>query len=82
MQVLNIILTIVLILISVALTVIVLFQEGKSAGLGALSGQATDNSYWAKNKGRSKEGMMIKATTVMVVLFFIISILLNMKFLQ
>ena len=36
------------------------------------------DTYWGKNKGRSKEGRLVKATIVCVVLFFIISIALNM----
>ncbi len=76
MEVLKLILVIVLILICVALTVIILFQEGKQAGLGSLSGQNSE-TYFNKNKGRTKEGMLVKATTVMVILFFVISAVLN-----
>ena len=54
MGVLRTILTIMFILVCVALTVIVLMQEGKSEGLGAISGAA--ETYWGKNKGRSMEG--------------------------
>ena len=76
MAVLRIVLTVILILVSIAFTAVVLMQEGKSAGLGAISGAA--ETYWGKNKGRSKEGRLVKATIVCVVLFFIISIVLNM----
>ena len=76
MAVLKTILTILFIIICVALTVIILLQEGKSAGLGSLSGQSLD-SYWNKNKGRSKEGLMVRGTTALVVLFFIIAAVLN-----
>ena len=48
---LRIILTIVFVLLCIAMTVIVLMQEGKSAGLGAISGAA--ETYWGKNKGRN-----------------------------
>ena len=51
---LRILLTIVFVIACVAMTVIVLMQEGKSSGLGALSGAA--ESHWAKNKGRTLEG--------------------------
>ena len=71
------ILMVALIIISVVLTIIILFQEGKSGGLGSLSGQSLSESYWSKNKGRSREGMLVKATTVLVILFFIISAVLN-----
>ena len=57
MAVLKIILTVVFIIISIALTVIILMQEGKSAGLGAFAGAA--DTYWGKNKGRSMEGRLI-----------------------
>ena len=73
---LKIILTIVFVLICIALTVIVLLQEGKSQGLGAIGGMA--DSYWGKNKGRSMEGGLVKATAIMGVLFFVISVALNM----
>ena len=54
MAFLKTILTVIFILICIALTVIILLQEGKSAGLGAISGAA--DTYWGKNKGRSMEG--------------------------
>lgn len=51
---LKVIISVIFILICVALTVIVLLQEGKSAGLGSVGGMA--DTYWGKNKGRSMEG--------------------------
>ncbi len=75
MAVLKTILTVVFILISIGLTVIVLMQEGKSAGLGTISGAA--DTYWGKNKGRSREGVMVKVTRVLVVLFLVIAAVLN-----
>lgn len=75
MAVLKTVLTVVFIIISIALTVIILLQEGKSAGLGAISGAA--DTYWGKNKGRSMEGMLVKVTRVLVIVFLLISIVLN-----
>ena len=75
MEVLKMVLVVVLTLISVALTVIVLMQEGKSAGLGAISGAA--DTYWGKNKGRSMEGRLVMATRIMVFLFLVIAAVLN-----
>lgn len=69
------ILTVVFILICLVLTVIILMQEGKSAGLGAIAGAA--DTYWGKNKGRSMEGMLVKITKILVVLFIIIAAILN-----
>lgn len=67
--------TILYILICIALIVVVLMQEGKSGGLGALSGST--ETYWDKNKGRSKEGALIKITRVLAVLMIVISVVLN-----
>lgn len=75
MEVLKIVLVVVLTLISVALTLIVLMQEGKSAGLGAISGAA--DTYWGRNKGRSMEGRLVMATRIMVVMFLVIAAVLN-----
>ena len=75
------ILTIVYILVCVGLTVIILMQEGKDAGLSAITGGATGGSdtYWSKNKGRSAEGALKKGTTALAVFFFVLSIVLNLK---
>lgn len=75
MEVLRIILTIVFIIISIALTVLVLMQEGKQAGLGAISGAA--ETFWSKNKGRSMEGQLVKITKWLAVVFILLAVLLN-----
>ena len=76
MQILRTILTIIFAIDCIALTVVVLMQEGKQQGLGAIAGAA--ETYWGKNKGRSMEGGLVKATTIMGILFFVISVALNM----
>lgn len=73
----KIILTIVFVILCVVATVIILMQEGKSAGLGAISGAA--ESYWGKNKGRSMEGNLEKFTKFAVVLIFVLALVLNLK---
>ena len=73
---LNTILTIVFIILSIVITVIILMQEGKSAGLGAIAGAA--DTYWGKNKGRSMEGMLVKLTRIFVILFLVIAMVLNL----
>lgn len=61
----------------IALTVLVLMQEGKSAGLGTIGGMA--DTYWGQNKGRSMEGAMVKVTRVLAVLFIVLAAVLNLK---
>ncbi|MBE5962857.1 MAG: preprotein translocase subunit SecG [Lachnospiraceae bacterium] len=77
MEILRLIVTIAYVLICVGLVVVVLMQEGKSAGLsGAINGVA--DTYWGKNKGRSMEGALNKLTKVLAVLFIVISLVLNL----
>ena len=60
MGAIRIILSILYIIVSVALVILVLMQEGKAQGLGSISGAA--ESYWGKNKGRSMEGTRCAST--------------------
>lgn len=77
MAILRMILTLVFILVCFALVVLVLMQEGKSAGLGAISGAA--ESYWGKNKGRSMEGTLVKITKILAFLFIVLAAILNIS---
>lgn len=77
METLRIILTVIYIIICIALVVLVLMQEGKSAGLGSISGAA--ETYWGKNKGRSMEGKLVKITTGLAVGFLVIAVILNLN---
>ena len=78
MSVLDYVIGVLFILICVALVVLVLAQEGKSQGLGAIQG-TVENTYWGKNKGRSREGMLKKVTVLLSVLFVLISVLLDLN---
>ena len=78
MQVIRLIVTLIYVAVCIGLVVIVLMQEGKSAGLtGAINGVA--DTYWGKNKGRSMEGAMNKITKYLALVFIVISVLLNLN---
>ncbi|MGL5260406.1 MAG: preprotein translocase subunit SecG [Lachnospiraceae bacterium] len=77
MDILRVALTCIFIVICIALTVLVLAQEGKSAGLGTIGGAA--ESFWTKNKARSMEGKMVKITKVLAVLFVVLAAILNIS---
>ena len=70
------ILTIVISVISVILIIAIILQQGKSAGLSS-SLAGSSETYWAKNKSRSKEGRLERITTIAGIVFFILAILLN-----
>ncbi|MDE5908155.1 MAG: preprotein translocase subunit SecG [Lachnospiraceae bacterium] len=77
MGALKIVIQIIFIILCIALTVLVLMQEGKSAGLGAISGAA--ETYWGKNKGRSMEGKLVKLTKYLAIGFMLLAIILNLN---
>ena len=77
MEILKTVLMILLAIDCIALTIVVLLQEGKSAGLGTIAGMA--DSYWGQNKGRSMEGTLVKVTRVLAVLFILLALALNLK---
>ena len=80
MGALRLILTILFIIDCLVLTVVVLMQEGKSQGLGAIAGAA--ESYWGKNKGRSMEGALVRITRVLAVRFILLAIVLNIPLIK
>jgi len=70
----NILLTVLLIIVSVALIAVVLLQSGKSAGLsGAISGGA--EQLFGKQKARGIDLILHRITVVLSVLFFVLAIL-------
>lgn len=77
MEILKTILMIIFAIDCIALTVLVLMQEGKQAGLGTIGGMA--DSYWGQNKGRSMEGALVKVTKILAVLFIVLAAVLNLK---
>ena len=75
--VIRMILMILIGICAIALIVVVLCQESDSEGATALTGA---ESYYSQNKGRSKEGMLKKATIILstiivacVVVYFILT---------
>ncbi|MCI8592443.1 MAG: preprotein translocase subunit SecG [Lachnospiraceae bacterium] len=80
MQILRIILTVIYVIDCIALTTVVLMQEGKQKGLGVIGGGNSSDTYWGQNKMRSKEGVLIMATRIMAILFIVLSLVLNMNF--
>ena len=73
MAVHEIILCIVLILLSVAIIVLVLLQEGKSAGLsGAIAGGA--ETFFGKNKSRTMESKLVLITKIIAISFFVLAL--------
>jgi len=73
MTALQYVLSIIIILLSVAISILVLMQESKQQGLsGAISGAA--ETFFGKNKGRTMEAKLEKFTKIAGVAFFILAL--------
>lgn len=67
--------TIIHVILSVILIAVVLLQSGKTAGLsGSIGGGA--ETFFGKNKARTIDGILEKATGVVAILFVVTSIVL------
>lgn len=77
MSVIQIILSIIYVVLGIAISVVILMQEGKSNGLGSAIGGISTDSYWSKNRGRSMEGALEHFTRYGAIVFMIITIILN-----
>ena len=80
MSVIHVILSIIYVILGVAISVVILMQEGKSNGLGSAIGGISTDSYWSKNRGRSMEGALVKITTGLAVGFMVLAVVLNLNF--
>ena len=78
MEVLEIILTILEVLASVALILVVLFQSGKEDGLsGALTGRSQD-TYLSKSKFGSMDKMLASATKWIALAWVLLTLSLSL----
>lgn len=63
---------------SLTLIMSVLLQEGNSEGLGSLGGNSPD-SLWGKNRGTSKQALLLRVTIAAAVVFMISALVLAAK---
>ena len=75
MGVLEIILIVLEALVSLALILIVLFQSGKEAGLGALAGSA--ETYLGKGKAESLDKKLASATKWVALAWVLLTLVLS-----
>ena len=77
MSALTIVLTVLQVLCGIVLTVVVLFQSGKSAGLsGAIAGGA--DTFLSKGKAKTLDAQLAKATKWVALAFVVLTLALNL----
>lgn len=65
-------------ILAVAIIAVVLIQPGKMDGFTNFSGGVTD-TFFAKNKSKTRESMLIRLTAILAFLFAVVTVLLNMS---
>ncbi len=63
----------ILILLGIALIVLVLLQKGKGNKMGAVAGGSSD-TFFGKNQSTTKEKMLERITTIIAIVFVVLSI--------
>ncbi|MCQ2441332.1 MAG: preprotein translocase subunit SecG [Clostridia bacterium] len=72
----EIILGIVIILVSLIIIAVILFQQGHRSGInGAISGGA--DTFLSKNKARTFDATLARVTKYVAILFFVLALLAN-----
>ncbi len=65
---------VVMVLMSIAISLLVLLQEGsKGGGITALTGGDSD-SFFGKNGGLTRDAMLYRATRFCAIVFFVVTI--------
>lgn len=79
METLQTILTILIVIDAIALCAVILLQEGKDAGLGAIAGGAgySNDSYVKRNQRHTPEGKRRTATIICTILFMALALAIN-----
>ena len=78
MEVLEIILTILEVIASVALILVILFQSGKEAGLSSAIAGGSQDTYLNKNKNGSLDKMLASATKWIALAWILLTLSLNL----
>ena len=71
------ILSILLVIDSIAMIVLVMMQEGDENGLSSTIAGGFADSYATKNAGRTKEGQLKKYTRITLAIFLVFALAIN-----
>lgn len=75
MTVLEIILGVLLIIASIVMIIVIILQEGNQQGVGVVSGGA--DTFFSKNKARSYDAFLARATKWFAIGFVVVILALN-----
>lgn len=78
MTAINIILGVVLMIVSVVIIVLVLLQESKAELSGAIAGGSSSESFFGKNKKRTKEAKLVRLTVIIGSVFGVLTLVASL----
>ena len=65
------------VIVCISLIILVLMQSKNDSGASATVMGASANNFYEKNKGRTIEGKMKKATTILMIAFAVLTVALS-----
>lgn len=68
------------IIVALVIIVAILLQQAKKPGMSGVLGGNMDNSYYGRNKGRTRDGILAKLTTICAIVFLCTSLFLAYNF--
>ena len=75
------ILIVVYVIVCLALIIVALMQSGQDDGASStIMGSSAQDSFYERNKGRTKEGKLKKWTIILGVVFLILSVVLGIVY--
>lgn len=80
MKILKYILIAVYLVVCLALIILVMKQSKEDSGASGTIVGASANNFYEKNKGRTKEGKMKRATIILMVLFVVLTLSLGILY--
>ena len=78
MSVWEIVSGVLLLISSIFIVLVTLLQESKQQGMTSAIGGGSNDSFYGKNSGRSREAKLAKMTTVMAIIFFVVTLVVNL----
>jgi len=76
MTAVQIVFSIIYFIAALILIAIVMLQSGKSSGLGAIGGNSGSETFLAKNKTKSLDGKLAKATKWVAIGFMVLTLII------
>lgn len=80
MEIVRTVITVVYFIVAIAVIILTLMQNKEDSGLSSTITGSSTNNFYEKNKGRTAEGRMKRATIILMIVFAILTIALGILY--